>query len=176
MGNLINKSGLRIEEFDGLRGLAVSMVLIWHFVGCMIDQSLGSWAKVVFDITIFGRTGVDLFFVLSGFLITGIVLDRSSDAKSFFQSFYIRRVLRIVPSYMVLVSVYWLIVAAGKNNYAFNTETPIMDHLTFTQNWWMSSNEKWGPAAISVTWSVAIEEQFYLFFPIILLIASLVSG
>lgn len=172
MRNLINKSGLRIEELDGLRGLAVSMVLIWHFVGCMIDQSLGNWAKVVFDITIFGRTGVDLFFVLSGFLITGIVLDRSSHAKIFLQSFYIRRVFRIVPSYLILVSIYWLIVAAGKNNYAFNTETPLLYHATFTQNWWMSANEKWGPAAISVTWSVAIEEQFYLFFPIFLLIAS----
>lgn len=69
-------SATRIPELDGLRGIAVGIVLVWHFVGAMMDPSLGAWTKAIYHTTILGRTGVDLFFVLSGFLITGIILDR----------------------------------------------------------------------------------------------------
>ncbi len=171
MLNQSYKTGLRIQELDGLRGLAVGMVLIWHFIGCMIDGNLGIWARALHYITVLGRTGVDLFFVLSGFFITGIVLDRSNGNKVFLQSFYIRRALRIVPSYIILVLIFWFLVALGVRNHAFNNETPLLYHLTLSQNWWMCVNKMWGPAAISTTWSVAIEEQFYLIFPLILLTA-----
>lgn len=147
------------------------MVLVWHFVGALIDQSLGEWTKVVYALTIFGRTGVDLFFVLSGFLITGILLDRRKAPEMFLRHFYLRRLLRIVPSYLVLVTVFWAAVALGLQNEAFNGDTPLWQHLTFTQNWWMAEHNRWGPSAISVTWSVAIEEQFYLVFPLLVLCA-----
>jgi peptidoglycan/LPS O-acetylase OafA/YrhL len=159
----------RITELDGLRGLAAAMVLVWHFVGALIDQGLWG-AKLVYALTIFGRTGVDLFFVLSGFLITGILLDRrQASATKFLRHFYFRRILRIVPSYLVLVAVFWAAVALGPQNDAFNGDIPLWHHLTFTQNWWMAVNNRWGPSAISVTWSVAIEEQFYLVFPLLVL-------
>ncbi len=160
----------RIPELDGLRGIAVGMVLVWHFVGALIDQSLGGWAKLLYSVTIFGRTGVDLFFVLSGFLITGILLDRKRAPSGFLRSFYIRRGLRIVPSYLLLVGIFWLLVGLGMRNEAFNADTAWWHHLTFTQNWWMAVHDRWGPAAISVTWSVAIEEQFYLVFPLFVLL------
>lgn len=160
---------LRITELDGLRGLAVAMVLVWHFVGALIDQGLGEWTKLLYALTIFGRTGVDLFFVLSGFLITGILLDRRQTSAKFLRHFYIRRFLRIVPSYLVLVAVFWAAVVLGLRNDAFNGDTPLWQHLTFTQNWWMAEHDSWGPSAISVTWSVAIEEQFYLVFPLLVL-------
>jgi peptidoglycan/LPS O-acetylase OafA/YrhL len=162
----------RIRELDGLRGIAVSLVLIWHFFGAVIDQNLGLWAKYVYWITIFGRTGVDLFFVLSGFLITGIILDRKQGFKNFLMSFYIRRVLRIVPSYLVLVVVFWIIVFSTSATPAFNADTPIWYHLLFIQNVWMTLNNIWGPGAISVTWSVAIEEQYYIVFPFVALLLS----
>jgi len=162
-------SELRITELDGLRGLAVAMVLVWHFVGALIDQSLGGWTKLVYALTIFGRTGVDLFFVLSGFLITGILLDRRQPSARFLRNFYLRRLLRIAPSYLLLVAVFWVAVALGLQNESFNGDTPLWYHLTFTQNWWMAEHNRWGPSAISVTWSVAIEEQFYLVFPLLVL-------
>lgn len=162
----------RIVELDGLRGIAVSLVLIWHFSGAVIDQSLGVWAKFVYWITIFGRTGVDLFFVLSGFLITGIILDRKQGFRNFLMSFYMRRVLRIVPSYLVLVVVFWIIVFSTSATPAFNADTPIWYHLLFIQNVWMALSNVWGPGAISVTWSVAIEEQYYIVFPFVCLLLS----
>lgn len=148
------------------------MVLVWHFVGAMIDPQLGSWTKIVYHLTILGRTGVDLFFVLSGFLITGIILDRKKSARPFLLSFYVRRLLRIAPSYLLLVLIFWSVVSWGVRNEAFNANTPIWHHLTFTQNWWMADQNKWGPGAISVTWSVAIEEQFYLVFPLLVILTS----
>jgi peptidoglycan/LPS O-acetylase OafA/YrhL len=146
------------------------MVLVWHFVGAMIDPQLGSWTKIVYHLTILGRTGVDLFFVLSGFLITGIILDRKKSARPFLVSFYARRLLRIAPSYLLLVLVFWSVVSQGVRNDAFNADTPLWHHLTFTQNWWMAAQDKWGPGAISVTWSVAIEEQFYIAFPVLVIL------
>jgi peptidoglycan/LPS O-acetylase OafA/YrhL len=160
----------RVAELDGLRGLAVCMVLVWHFTGALIDQSLGGWTKLLYSLTIFGRTGVDLFFVLSGFLITGILLDRKRAPAQFIRSFYVRRLLRIAPSYLLLVVAFWCVIGAGVSNDAFNADTPWWRHLTFTQNWWMAEQNRWGPSAISVTWSVAIEEQFYLVFPWIVLL------
>lgn len=146
------------------------MVLAWHYLGATIDPNLGFLAKATARTLFLGRTGVDLFFVLSGFLITGIILDRTRNATSFLASFYLRRALRILPSYLVLVTVFWLIVAAGASNPAFNADVPWWRHLTFTQNYWMSEHGRWGPDAISVTWSVAIEEQYYLVFPLLMLL------
>ena len=142
----------RIPELDGLRGVAVGIVLLWHFVGALMDPSLGSWTKAVYNTTILGRTGVDLFFVLSGFLITGIILDKSQAPSQFLKHFYIRRVLRIVPSYALLILVFWLAIVVGVDNYAFNSETPWWHHATFTQNLWMAEHDRWGPGAISVIW------------------------
>ncbi len=163
-------SSMRVAELDGLRGGAVLLVLIWHFVGGLVDQNLGGWAKPLYGIIIFGRTGVDLFFVLSGFLITGIVLDRQRSPFAFLRSFYIRRFLRIVPPYLLLLAVFWSAIALGVRNGAFNTDIPWLHLVTFTQNWWMSTQDRWGPSAISVTWSVAIEEQFYVLFPLLVLL------
>lgn len=162
-------SAPRLAELDGLRGIAVGMVLIWHFVGAPFTSRDSFLLKAVHDVTILGRTGVDLFFVLSGFLIIGIILDRQQPAIRFLGHFYLRRVLRIVPSYLVLVFLFWAAVYAGARDAVFNADTPLWCHLTFTQNIWMATHEQWGPGGISVTWSVAIEEQFYLVFPFIIL-------
>ena len=164
----------RIPELDGLRGIAVGMVLVWHFIGALLDPALGAWARWTYHLTILGRTGVDLFFVLSGFLITGIILDRQQRPAGFLESFYLRRLLRIVPSYALLVAVFWFAAdwstIGARHNSAFSAETPWWRHATFTQNLWMSDFNRWGPGAISATWSVAIEEQFYLLFPLLVLL------
>lgn len=159
----------RILELDGLRGIAVFMVMAWHFIGAIIDTSLGWWASLLRDITILGRTGVDLFFILSGFLITRIILARTHRNSLFLAVFYAKRILRIFPPYFLLVGIFWSMVWLGADNTVFNDHTPFLRHLSFTQNFWMSDAANWGPSGISVTWSVAIEEQYYLIFPLLAL-------
>jgi len=160
----------RIPELDGLRGTAVLMVLIWHFVGCMVDPG-GSWIEAaLYSGTIFGRTGVDLFFVLSGFLIIGILIDNRA-ADNLFPSFYGRRIARIFPAYFLLIVVYWLCYAATGPTAAFNAAHGLLIHagaqVLFAYNWLMAIDN--GPVSrgFSVTWSVAIEEQFYLVAPLV---------
>jgi peptidoglycan/LPS O-acetylase OafA/YrhL len=162
----------RVPELDGLRGLAVGAVLLWHFTGALLSPSLGWWTIPVYHVSILGRTGVDLFFVLSGFLITSIILGRRQSPAKFVRHFYLRRAFRICPPYILLVVIFWAVVSTGTSNPAFSAATPVWRHLTFTQNLWMVENGSWGPGAISVTWSVSIEEQFYLVFPLLVLVAS----
>src|SRR5204862_2304884 len=93
-------------ELNGLRGIAVGMVLIWHFVGAIISPNLGALSNLVSNVFVFGRTGVDLFFDLSGFLIIGILVDRR-DSPAYFLPFYRRRAARILPPYLLLLAFFW---------------------------------------------------------------------
>lgn len=155
----------RIPELDGLRGVAAVMVLIWHFVGSLWQPAY-VW-------TIFGRTGVDLFFVLSGFLIIGILIDHR-DSPNLFRVFYIRRAARIVPAYALLVIVYWICYSLTGPNSAFNAAPrPIVQfgaQVLFGYNWLMAWADDPVARGFSVTWSVALEEQFYLIAPIALVL------
>lgn len=159
----------RDAELDGLRGLAVAMVLAWHFIGIPAWATSGWLEQKIFRFFLFGGAGVDLFFVLSGFLITRILITRTKSTGDFLRAFYIRRALRILPPYLILLGIFWLIVGKTVPNHVFNGDIPLLRFLTFTQNYWMSQNATYGPDGISVTWSVAIEEQYYLAFPLLAL-------
>jgi peptidoglycan/LPS O-acetylase OafA/YrhL len=159
----------RDAELDGLRGLAVGMVLAWHFIGIPAWSTEGWLPQAVFRVFLLGGAGVDLFFVLSGFLITRIVISRKQSDGRFLLAFYARRALRILPPYLLLVIVFWAVVRTGIHNDVFSDDIPIWRFLTFTQNFWMAERASYGPAGISVTWSVAIEEQYYLAFPLLTL-------
>jgi peptidoglycan/LPS O-acetylase OafA/YrhL len=165
------KSDRYIPELDGLRGIAVVMVLVWHFVGL---PSAGTGVDVLRQITIFGRTGVDLFFVLSGFLITGIIVDHRSSVN-LLPAFYSRRALRILPPYVVLIAFFWLtFVLAGPTKAASADIAPVwqqvLAQVTFSWNWLMAVYDGPVAAGFTVTWSVAIEEWFYLVFPIVVIL------
>lgn len=157
-------SEIRNLEIDGLRGAAVLLVLVWHFIGAIISPDLGIVARATSAILIFGRTGVDLFFVISGFLIIGILVDRRN-CSNYFRVFFVRRALRILPPYCVLMLVFWVTTTQLPENSYFGSQIPWWSYATFTQNWFIILLNSWGPSASSVTWSVAIEEQFYLLFP-----------
>lgn len=161
----VTRSDIRIPEIDGLRGLAVLLVLLWHFLGALLPQT-SVFSKLVSGTVIFGRTGVDLFFVLSGFLIIGILVDRR-DAHNYFHVFFARRALRILPPYAMLLIVFWILTALLPAGYYFGHQIPWWSYATFTQNWYIIKLNNWGPGGASVTWSVAIEEQFYIIFPVI---------
>lgn len=163
-------SNHRDAELDGLRGLAVGMVLAWHFIGIPAWASEGRAFQMLFRIFLFGGAGVNLFFVLSGFLITRIIISRKQSNTGFLFAFYVRRALRILPPYLLLVTIFWVIVwISGEQNHVFNDKISLWRFLTFTQNFWMAENASYGPDGISVTWSVAIEEQYYLVFPVLAL-------
>ena len=147
---------------DGLRGIAILLVLFHHFTiltpVTAVDESLAAAARA-------GWSGVDLFFVLSGFLITGILIDaRGSDR--YFRSFYARRTLRIFPLYYLIVFLSlvvlpglpaWFDLLAGAA--APREQWPYWLYLT---NFAVASRDAFRHGILDVTWSLAIEEQFYL--------------
>ncbi|MFX1675629.1 acyltransferase [Paraburkholderia sp. A2WS-5] len=134
----------RIVQLDGLRAFAVLAVFAQHALRAPL------WM------------GVDLFFVLSGFLITGILLERKARGQSYFSYFYARRVRRILPPYILLMIVSSLLFGFGWAHYwpwyAFFA-TNIGDALGQS-----------GHDSLNILWSLAVEEQFYIFWPFVVLL------
>jgi len=149
----------RIPALDGLRGIAILLVLLWH--AGFNDPFPGFWSSVF----AFGRltwSGVDLFFVLSGFLIGGILLD-ARDSTRYFRTFYVRRAFRILPLYGVITGLYIFRRLLSPSVIVI----PLISYPTFTQNFWMAYFATWGGAGMAATWSLAVEEQFYLTIPLL---------
>jgi peptidoglycan/LPS O-acetylase OafA/YrhL len=164
-------SGGRIRSLDGLRGIAILLVMLYHLGRDYRPDSTASsiWHNFVGG----GWLGVDVFFVLSGFLITGILLD-SKERPRYFRNFYARRVLRIFPLYYMVVA---LLVVAG----AIYAQGPLGEqlHAATNQQWWLwtyllnwkQASADLFSAAGTLTvhfWSLAVEEQFYLFWPLVM--------
>lgn len=144
-----------IPALDGLRGIAVSLVVLYHCHPKLGHTLLGRFAE-------FGWSGVNLFFVLSGFLITGIIVDSRDDA-SFFRNFYARRALRIWPVYVLLLLLNYVLVPCFlmlSPSWAWHItkSAPWLYYALFVQNLFALTL----PGTIAPTWSLAIEEQFYL--------------
>jgi peptidoglycan/LPS O-acetylase OafA/YrhL len=158
----------RVPELDGVRGLAILFILIWHYVG--IPSGIGAepdrWIPSFHHLLIFFKSGVDLFFTLSGFLIVGILLDQRA-TPNYYRTFFIRRACRIFPLYYLLVIAYIIAKAAGATHPLFQGSIPIASYLTMTQNYTMAHFASYGAIWLGATWSLAIEEQFYLIFPFI---------
>jgi peptidoglycan/LPS O-acetylase OafA/YrhL len=146
-----------MPQLDGLRAIAVSMV-VW-------SHSMGKAYNYLFQMGI-GTLGVELFFVLSGFLISGILLDISQNAKSNgerrfgWKQFYIRRFLRIFPLYYVVLLLAVLFNASDiRNRWLW--------HLAYLSNFYFFRGNSFG-GADSHFWSLSVEEQFYLVWPSII--------
>ena len=144
-----------MPALDGLRGVAIGLVFLHHCEPRMQRLGAGSVAA-------WGWCGVDLFFVLSGFLITGIVLD-GRDRPRFFRNFYARRGLRIWPLYALVVPLnFWL---CGRSNTWMQGTG---EASWFASAWWLNfalfvQNLSPGlTGTLYPSWSLAIEEQFYL--------------
>jgi len=160
----------RIPALDGIRGLAICLVLAWHG---FFQYTLPNHPQVT-HIVALGRllwSGVDLFFVLSGFLIGGILLDAVS-VQGYLTVFYIRRAYRILPLYaVVLLSVlpvtYWL-RQLGASGPFLEARVPLWYYPAFLQNFWMAKHGAFGSYTLGSTWSLAVEEQFYLTLPVII--------
>ncbi|HVU57446.1 MAG TPA: acyltransferase [Puia sp.] len=163
----------RIVQLDGLRGIAVLLVMAFHLLnnqyGTQDISHLNKVEKILMKSTYFGWCGVDLFFVMSGFLIGSILL-RNRGGENYFSTFYIRRFFRIVPIYYILLLIFIVLTFTSfytTEAYIFEKPLPIPYYFLFLQNFLMSSHGHFGPEALTPTWSLAVEEQFYLIMPLI---------
>ncbi len=162
-----------IPALDGLRGLAILLVVFHHAWFGLHSATVPD--VVVQRLAYFGWAGVDLFFVLSGFLITGILLD-TKESPHYFRNFYMRRVLRIFPAYYAfLVLLFFVLPRTGL---MYPQEAA---QLTANQPWYWSytvnvllGREGWPatPWNTGHLWSLAVEEQFYLVWPVLVFLLS----
>ncbi len=162
-----------IPALDGLRGLAVLAVIVFHLAPHAMDSAYSAEVSHVVSFFRFGWVGVDLFFVLSGFLITGILYDNRRGA-SLLRAFYGRRLLRIFPLYYAGLAVYTaviIVVAAPDATAAFFESLPW--HAAYLTNIRVTIAGAWAAAPVHTShlWSLAVEEQFYLLWPAIVLAA-----
>jgi peptidoglycan/LPS O-acetylase OafA/YrhL len=158
--------GARIPELDGVRGLAILVVILCHYVGNPDHSQLGFWPHRFLLAFTVGWSGVDLFFVLSGFLIGGILLD-ARGTPNYFRTFYMRRAFRILPIYylwIILFGVAACLFFPGRVGVNSNELLRIPVQLLFLQNILIGMPHfTW--VWFAVTWSLAVEEQFYLLAP-----------
>jgi peptidoglycan/LPS O-acetylase OafA/YrhL len=163
----------RIAGLDGLRGLAILGVLLFHIDYFLGGVPQGLLPRVFHHVATFGWAGVDLFFVLSGFLITGILLD-TARSPTFFRTFYIRRALRILPLYYGFLICFYglgplLLMATHRGR--------IVEHLQparqgfawlYLVNWFGGARHfNAFPQFIQHFWSLSVEEQFYIVWPFV---------
>ncbi|HET6143333.1 MAG TPA: acyltransferase [Candidatus Acidoferrales bacterium] len=163
----------RIPELDGLRGLAIGMVVFMHCVWVGNGDSSSHFLNYVSMAARPFWSAVDLFFVLSGFLIGGNLLDART-SQNYFSTFYIRRFCRVLPIYLLFIGLvgasYQLIYlrVGGPLDWLYAGKIPWYAYLSFGQNFWMAKGNYWGPSILAVTWAFAVEVQFYLIVPAII--------
>ena len=154
-------AGRRLSGLDGLRGLAVTLVLVYHLFPPVLQG---------------GFIGVDIFFVISGFLITGLIVAEHDRTGRFSpRQFWLRRARRLVPALVPVVlvacSAAWLL----GGDVLVGLGWKLLGAATFSYNWVsMAANTSYfgsgQPELLRNLWSLAVEEQFYLFWPLLLLL------
>ncbi len=146
-----------IKSLDGLRGIAVLLVILFHF-------SMVPFVSFGFEV---GWVGVQLFFVLSGFLITRILIaDKENSFSSYVKKFYWRRSLRIFPLYFLYVGILYVLYLLINQPDNFPVVAPFL--LTYTFNFYILSPDWEVSRFFSHLWSLSVEEQFYLVWPFVL--------
>jgi peptidoglycan/LPS O-acetylase OafA/YrhL len=163
-----------IPGLDGLRAFAVLAVMFYHFL--YLAPRCTGWCARVQDISSWGWCGVDLFFVLSGFLITGILLDAKAKAAAhYFSSFYMRRALRIFPLYygVVLLVALGMHSAAASRFFGFDEIHGSLGWMfAYLGNFYLAFHNKNDFGPIGHFWSLAVEEHFYLLWPALVWLCS----
>src|SRR5436305_1143464 len=118
----VNSEGIeRVPEWDGIRGVAILMVLLHHYAN--FARGMGGVAGVITTVIPLLWTGVDLFFVLSGFLLGGILIDHRRSGN-YFKTFYVRRICRIFPLYFLWLALFFALP------FLFSPQTPPGWYLT----------------------------------------------
>lgn len=158
-------------SIDGLRGIAVLLVLFFHVALALPWQ--GALSKTIATPLRYGWIGVDIFFVISGFLITGILL-RTREKQKYFLNFYFRRILRIMPAYYMLLLAVFVVMPM-----LLPFESAEMTNLKSNQLWLWTHLTNWGYVwhrtvftsadwlNLDHLWTLAVEEQYYLVWPLV---------
>jgi peptidoglycan/LPS O-acetylase OafA/YrhL len=164
-GRRLGGGPAHVPVLDGVRGLAILLVLLIHF---RISTGTVAFDRILNRVELPGYTGVDLFFVLSGYLITGILLDARCATQHYFRNFYARRAVRILPLYYGVVA--FLIVVLP----VLHRPTEALQAVQRDQWWyWLHATNifiaRGGELPYNTRhfWSLAVEEQFYLLWPVI---------
>lgn len=156
---------------DGIRGIAVLLVLVWHYIGDILLNPV-PWIQS-------GHLGVDLFFVLSGFLITALMLnEHNRDGKISFPGFYRRRVFRLLPALVIFLVVHfiWALLTdipskpMSPGTELRNEIASVLSALFFSINLLPLFGDYSATLGIGHLWSLAVEEQFYFIWPLLTVI------
>jgi peptidoglycan/LPS O-acetylase OafA/YrhL len=161
------KLGAHLPALDGLRGIAILSVMFSHFI-LFVPAEGSVVGRVIVKLAHTGWAGVDLFFVLSGFLITGILAD-SRGKESYFRTFYMRRTLRIFPLYYAFLLLAFVVLPLIH----FGDETPPASNapwfVLYAANLFVARDGSFANAGgLGHLWSLAVEEQFYLVWPLVI--------
>lgn len=152
MIKLFNNNTNRLYGLDHLRAMAIILVMIFHY-----GRGIPDWLEPIKRI---GWTGVDLFFVLSGYLIGfQLLMEFKGNSKINLKRFYMKRLFRIVPAYLAILILYYSLGSLREGSGL----PPLWKFLTFTQNYGLDSQTQ---KSFSHAWSLCVEEQFYLLMPI----------
>ena len=162
-------SAPRLGELDGLRGLAVAAVMCCHFTD--IAAPVTGADRILLALAGSGWIGVDLFFVLSGFLITGILVD-AKGSEDFLRTFYIRRFWRIFPIYYLLLTVL-LLTSPLHPVFSLEGSEYRAPGLFFYGANYMTEAGGWPSRPLIHLWSLSVEEHFYIFWPVLVAMLSL---
>jgi len=157
--------GARIEALDGIRAIAVTAVVAYH----LLPEALPG-----------GFLGVDVFLVLSGYLITrGLTTDASTGIVGRLARFWVRRAVRLIPALAVMLVSVTAVAGLVGGGSAVRLGPQLLSALTFTGNWYqvdagVSYFERTEPPLLQHLWSLAVEEQFYLVWPVLLIVIAVV--
>lgn len=163
----------RIHELDGLRGFAILMVVFVHYVWYAIAAQPSPFLAEVKVVTRPFWSAVDLFFLLSGFLIGGNLLD-ARESPNYFSTFYIRRFSRVLPVYFLLLATavigyfFSKLPVGAPLQWLFGGKLPWYSYLTFAQNLYIAKWNTPGAILLVFTWAFAVEVQFYMIVPAVL--------
>jgi peptidoglycan/LPS O-acetylase OafA/YrhL len=151
------------KNLDGVRAIAIILVMVFHFFQ-ILNVNENVFLQLLKKISIFGQTGVDLFFVLSGFLITRILLS-TKENPNFFRNFILKRTVRIFPLYYLFLIIFYFFQPLISNN----------QFVPFNQQWYsylylqnFATTFGWDFVGPSHFWSLSVEEHFYLFWPLLI--------
>lgn len=153
-----NNTRQKFYGLDHLRAFAIFLVFFFHYF--IVSGGQPEWLPKVAS---FGWTGVDLFFVLSGFLISSQLFAQTKKGEQIsFKQFFLKRFFRIIPAFLVTVGIYFCFPFFREKE----ALPPIWKFLTFTQNLGLNIKDF---GTFSHCWSLCVEEHFYLFLPLILI-------